>query len=671
MHRAFWRMIWRPSVLLTPKPSFHALRLLSAPTAVVAKQTPNSPIHLRDYQEECIQSVLSYLEKGQKRLGVSLATGSGKTPAKVIFTQLIDRIKPSRDGATQTLILVHRRELVEQAARHCTNAYPTKSIEIEMGSLHATGFADITVASVQSITSGDRISKFDPERFKLVLVDEAHHIVASSYMNTLRHFALAEPSGTVHTPALVGVSATFSRFDGIRLSEAIDHVVYHKDYVDMIKENWLSDMVFTTVQSNADISRVKKGLSGDFQAGDLSKAVNNAETNEITVRAWLSKAADRRSTLVFCVDLAHVKSLTAAFRAHNVDAHFITGHTPKQVRGEKLDAFKNQEYPVLLNCGVFTEGTDIPNIDCVLLARPTKSRELLVQMIGRGMRLHPGKANCHVIDMVASLEAGIVTTPTLFGLDPGEIVKEVDAEDMQALRKRKELEALHEEQVMEAQGTQPHHPQKQSQHRQITFTDYNSVYELIDDTSADRHIRGISPFAWVSVGENRFILSNQSGDYLCITTPPAPSTSRQLVRVCFTQKLSEEARQPEKGGKSRKSPFMTPRQVAESETFSGAVHAADTFASSRFPWRFVQHAQAWRKKPATEGQLHFLNKLRDMDDQLTADRITKGKATDLITKLRFGAKGQFSKLEATKRKAKRLQDRAQRVLHMPDPTWAQ
>lgn len=187
-----------------------------------------------------------------------------------------------------------------------------------------------------------------------------------------------------------------------------------RDYVDMIGEKWLSDVIFTTVQSKADVSGVKKGLAGDFQVGDLSRAVNTPETNEITVRAWMARAADRKSTLVFCVDLAHVSDLTATFRRHGIEATFVTGNTPKRIRGERLDAFRNRQYPVLLNCGVFTEGTDIPNIDCVVLARPTKSRNLLVQMIGRGMRLYPGKENCHIIDMVVSLEAGIVTTPTLY-----------------------------------------------------------------------------------------------------------------------------------------------------------------------------------------------------------------------------------------------------------------
>lgn len=147
---------------------------------------------------------------------------------EVIFTQLIDRIQPPNPQATQTLILVHRRELVEQAARHCTNAYPSKTIDIEMGNTHASGAADITIASVRSIISGERMTKFNPLHFKLILVDEAHHIVASSYMETLKHFGVVAASSQQYSPVLVGVSATLSRFDGLRLSDAIDQVVYHK-----------------------------------------------------------------------------------------------------------------------------------------------------------------------------------------------------------------------------------------------------------------------------------------------------------------------------------------------------------------------------------------------------------------------------------------------------------
>jgi ATP-dependent helicase IRC3 len=181
-------------------------------------------IQLRPYQEESITSVLTSLSQGARRLGLSLATGSGKT---VIFSHLIDRVPPSTPEATQTLVLAHRRELVEQAARHVRQLYPHKTVDVEMADQHATGVAEITVASVQSITSGERLLKYDPAKFKLVLVDEAHHIAAPTYLAVLKHFNLMEKDAKTHT-ALVGVSATFSRVDGLSLGAAIDHIVYHK-----------------------------------------------------------------------------------------------------------------------------------------------------------------------------------------------------------------------------------------------------------------------------------------------------------------------------------------------------------------------------------------------------------------------------------------------------------
>ena len=97
-----------------------------------------------------------------------------------------------------------------------------------MGSSHASGAADITIASVKSLISGGRMTKFNPQCFKLVLVDEAHHIVAPSYMETLKYFGVVAAPSQQYSPVLVGVSATLSRFDGLRLSDAIDHIVYHK-----------------------------------------------------------------------------------------------------------------------------------------------------------------------------------------------------------------------------------------------------------------------------------------------------------------------------------------------------------------------------------------------------------------------------------------------------------
>ncbi|KAK4100870.1 P-loop containing nucleoside triphosphate hydrolase protein [Parathielavia hyrcaniae] len=599
------------------------------------EKQPAQGLTLRSYQEECIQSVLLSLEKGKNRLGVSLATGSGKT---VIFTQLIGRVQPRSETATQTLILAHRRELVEQAARQCANTYPDKTIELELGKLLASGTADITVASLQSILSKDRLLKFDPARFKLVLVDEAHHIVAPGYLKVLDHLGLR--TKRPDSPHLVGVSATFSRFDGLRLGAVIDEIVYHKDYVDMIGEKWLSDVVFTTVDSRVDLSKVKrkgKGGSGDFDADSLSRAVNTVELNDIVVRAWLAKAAGRKSTLVFCVDLSHVAALTQRYRHYGIDARFVTGDTPTRDRAERLDAFKNGEFPVLINCGVFTEGTDIPNIDCIILARPTRSRNLLIQMIGRGMRLHAGKENCHVIDMVAGLETGIVTTPTLFGLDPDELVDEVSADGLYELGDRREAEKAREAQARQ----RPAGPESTGRSYSVTFTEYDSVFDLIADTSGEQHIRSISQHAWVQVGPDKFTLNGPSGTYLKLEGVADAGPSDPKFRAWEVRALPPGV---------SKSPYAAPREILSAVTFADAVHGCDKYASENYPFYLIAARLPWRRAPATEDQLIFLNKLRPADDKLGPEDITKGRAADMITKIKHGARGRFASIEAVKKK---------------------
>ncbi len=569
-------------------------------------------------------------------------------PPQVIFTQLIGRVKPRSEIATQTLILAHRRELVEQAARHCTNTYPDKTIDIELGKLSATGFADITVASLQSLVSQDRFLKFDPERFKLVLVDEAHHIVAPGYLKILAHFGLREKQPDA--PSLVGVSATFSRHDGLRLGAVIDRIVYHKDYVDMISEKWLSDVIFTTVESTADLSGVRckgKGGTGEFDTESLSRAVNTVELNDIIVRTWLAKAAQRKSTLIFCVDIAHVQALTERFRQSDIDARYVTGETKTDDRGRLLDEFKRGEYPVLINCGVFTEGTDIPNIDCVLLARPTRSKNLLIQMIGRGMRLHSGKENCHIIDMVAGLSTGIVTTPTLFGLNPNELVTESSAADMLGLAsERKEAwdAAAAEAAVVAAQTS--------GRGYSLTFTEYDSVYDLIADrTDGERHIRAISPHTWVEVANDKFILNGQGGTYLRLER--LPDREHPELPDGVPRFRAEEVRALPPG--VSKAPFAAPRQILEARTFGEAVRGCDTYAAKHYPHFMISARLAWRKTAATEGQLKMLNKLRPKDDQLEPEDVTRGRAADMITKIKHGAKGRWSQLESLKKKRRKAQ----------------
>ena len=583
---------------------------------------------------------------------------------------------PSASRGTQTLILVHRRELAEQAARHCIAAYPNKMVEVEMGAHHAKGAADITVASIQSLLSSGRLAKFHPKRFKLVLVDEAHHIVAPGYLAVLDHFGLLRPARDAPepppaglkaleaSPALVGVSATLSRFDGVSLGAALDHIVYHKDYVDMIDERWLASVVLTTVRTQIDLRKVRAAATGDFAPGALSQAVNTPSMNEVTVRTWLARAAERRSTIVFCVDIAHVRDLTAEFVKHGVAAQYVTGEDRARDRDAKLEAFKRGEYRVLLNCGVFTEGTDVPNVDCVLLARPTRSRNLLVQMIGRGLRLHPDKENCHVIDMVSALSTGIVTTPTLFGLDPFELVNEASTKDLRKLKAQSD-----ENSNKSAAADDPHNsPSSQdSLPRKITFTDYDNVQDLIEDTSGERHIRAISQYAWVQVDEDQYRLTDSSRSFIAIDKDDpkdGDSDETEKGKATFSVRLVEKLPDKKDDPKTKHSRFKRPRLMSQGMLFTNAVQAADTLADKWFVRNMILKNASWRKVPATDGQIAYLNKFREPEEHLTTQDVSKGAAMEWITKIRFGARGRFKEIKAAavreQRQHAKAQGRAQR-----------
>jgi ATP-dependent helicase IRC3 len=262
-------------------------------------------------------------------------------------------------------------------------------------------------------------------------------------------------------------------------------------------------------------------------------------------------------------------------------------------------------------------------------------------MIGRGMRLHPDKENCHIIDMVSSLEAGIVATPTLFGLDPSQLVKEASVEDMKNLKKREEAEKMREN---DALAVRPALPDAKGS-RNVTFVEYNSVLDLISDTSGEKHIRLTSKNSWVQVGPHRYILSGPEGTYIKLEKVER-ETEDQPEFVAW------EIRALPKGSVSR-SPFAAPRKLLQAATFVDAVHGADKYASEKYPHMLISRNMGWRRGPPTDGQLKFLNKLRGENEKLKVTDITKGKAADMITKVRHGARGRFATLEADRRRTER------------------
>lgn len=372
-----------------------------------------APPPLRHYQEECIDACLQALETGKRRIAVSLATGGGKT---VIFANLLSQIKAVKTG-NRVLILTHRKELATQAQAQIGRFNPDLKVEIEMGTSVASEDADVVVAGVQSL-QGTRLENLDPLAFKAVIIDEAHHAASNSYLKILKHFKATRAKSNV---AIIGFTATLYRADTKTLTKAFDHVVYDLTFTDMISDGWLSSVRFSTVTSIADLAEVEVGASGDFKTSSLSKIINTKPMNNLVFKTWRSMTRQNgyKSTIVFCVDVKHVEDMVALFRSQGINAEGVTGATKACTRSQVVEDFRNGDIPVVFNCGVFTEGTDIPNIDLVILNRPTKSKGLMMQMIGRGLRLHPGKDHTAIVDLVGTVPAGMVTAPSLLGLPAG------------------------------------------------------------------------------------------------------------------------------------------------------------------------------------------------------------------------------------------------------------
>ena len=165
----------------------------------------------------------------------------------------------------------------------------------------------------------------------------------------------------------------------------------------------------------------------------------------------------------------------------------------------------------------------------------------------------------------------------------------------------------------------------------------------------------MSPHAWVCIAQDRWILTNSNGSYIKLERNFKEEAGDDQFLITEIAALSPAI---------SKSPFSKPRKIAKALTFDDAIHAADTYAAKKYPFQFISRSQRWRNKPATEGQLAFLNKLRPKDDQLGPDSLTKGRAGDMITKLKHGARGRFATLEADKRRQgkARLKQEQERVL---------
>lgn len=356
---------------------------------------------LRDYQRACVDAIVSNARNGVRRQLAVLATGAGKT---AIFSHL-----PRALAARRSLFLEHREELVRHTEATLAKVNPGVPIGTEMAERRA-GDEPLVVASIQSLVA--RLDRYPAGSVDLCVVDEAHHAIARSYSRVIDGLGLMNGAGV-----LVGFTATAGRSDGVGLGRVFEKIVYSKSLKEMIDAGWLVDVEGYRVTTDANLQGVKT-TAGDYATGQLSRAVNTEARNALVVDAW-ERVARGQKTLAFAVDVQHAADLAAAFRARGYRTESVDGSMAKAKRREIIKKFSAGKLDVLANCALLTEGFDVPNIGAVLMARPTKSRGLYTQMLGRGTRTAPGKEKLVLIDFVDnSRRNDVVSLPSLFGLNP-------------------------------------------------------------------------------------------------------------------------------------------------------------------------------------------------------------------------------------------------------------
>jgi len=335
----------------------------------------------------------------------TITHNTGKT---VVFAHLVGQ---PWVGGKRVLVLAHRGELLKQAMNKIRRVNPGLTCEIEQAELRAGG-AQVVVASVPTLQR-KRLAALDPKEFGLIVIDEAHHATAPSYRAILSHFGADTPEAAV---PVAGFTATPGRSDGVGLSAVFEEIAYEMDLPTAIEDRWLVPLVGHSVRTEGNLRGVKTRL-GDFEQDALARAVNTDDRNGRIVAGWRKLAMDRTRTVVFAVDVAHAHSLVDTFRRTGVACEALDGETPKDERAAILERLSTGETRVLANCMVLTEGFDEPAVDCVIVARPTRSKLLYTQMVGRGSRLcPPDKHDCLVLDCADREVPGVATLNSLFGL---------------------------------------------------------------------------------------------------------------------------------------------------------------------------------------------------------------------------------------------------------------
>lgn len=339
---------------------------------------------LRDYQEYAISLVRNKFATGHKRVLLVLPTGSGKS---IILGHMARRCL---DRGNKLLALMHRRQLVEQLSGRFQDC-GVNSSQI-MAGISANLDSYCQIATVQTYSRRIKLPSIWSDKSDwhinadVLFIDEAHHILSKTYQNVLNEY---------HGKYVVGVTATPILASGVGLGNYFDTLVQPITIKRLIENNYLVPAVYYGLDF-PDLSDLKI-VAGDYERVGLDKKMNNLKIIGDVFENWIRICGDKK-TMIFAVNVKHSKALAIEFNKRGISAEHLDAHNNDDDRSETIDRFRNGKIQVICNVGLYTEGTDIPEIEAIVLARPTRSLGLHLQMLGRGARPYPGKENFLVLD---------------------------------------------------------------------------------------------------------------------------------------------------------------------------------------------------------------------------------------------------------------------------------
>lgn len=376
---------------------------------------------LRDYQQSAILNLRQSVAAGHRTIILQLATGAGKTRTAAEIA------KTAREKGKFVLFLAPRRELIFQARE----AFERQGLAVDtlMAGERRNGRGVMMVASFDTLRSRC-IGKGQPlPEADVVIVDEAH-ILGPSREQIIKSY----PDAVV-----IGLTATPCRADGKGLGEIYSDMVIGCDIGTLTKQGYLVPARYFA-PSEPDLQGVKLNKDGDYQAKALGGRVNQPQLIGDVVDNWL-RLADGKPTVVFCVDRAHARAVGAAFSAKGVPTVYVDGETPAEERADALAAIQDGRATVLVNVFVATYGLDLPRLEVCVLARPTKSLALMLQMIGRCLRPSPGKEHATVIDHSGAVKRlGFADDDHPWSLDGNESIGDRIQRDKETKKEPKEID---------------------------------------------------------------------------------------------------------------------------------------------------------------------------------------------------------------------------------------